>query len=524
MPTGGGKSLTFQVPALCMDGLCIVVTPLIALMKDQADNLLKLGVQAAAVHSGMSREEIRRQLESCVVGRTKFLYVSPERLGTDLFLSQLPAMKVCLLVVDESHCISQWGYDFRPAYLSIAAVRSYLPDVPVLALTATATPEVQTDIQEKLHFRAPHVFRQSFLRTNLSYVVRQTEEKSHTLVYILRKLPGSAIVYVRSRKHTQEIAAILQQAGISAHYFHAGLSREEKNLRQDKWKSGEYRIIVSTNAFGMGIDKPDVRLVIHLDMPGSLEEYYQEAGRAGRDGQRAYAVVLYSASDTDQLKMRFANEFPGKDFIRKVYQALGNYYQLSAGDGKDSTHPFDLSHFCSACTFPLLPTHHALKILELSGYIEYTEEIDCLPHQKTSLIVYTRPREEAEQLHIPPFAYQERKERAEKRLVPVLHYISETRICRNRMLLSYFGEEKPTDCRICDVCLAQHQSELKNHEFNAIRQGLLTILSDGQGKEIEELVYRLAFNEDKCLKVIRFLADNDGRFILEEGYLKLKTR
>ena len=287
MPTGGGKSITFQVPALAMEGICIVVTPLIALMRDQVDNLKRLGIKATAIYSGMSRQEIITQLENCIFGDYKFLYVSPERLSSDIFLSKLQAMKVCLLVVDESHCISQWGYDFRPSYLTIAEIRDQLPGVPVLALTATATPEVVNDIQDRLRFAKKQVFQKSFVRSNLAYIVRRTDDKLNTLHYILGKVPGSAIVYVRNRKRTKEVAQFLQQQGISADYFHAGLKREEKDLRQQRWKENTCRVIVSTNAFGMGIDKPDVRLVVHLDMPGSLEEYYQEAGRAGRDEQKA---------------------------------------------------------------------------------------------------------------------------------------------------------------------------------------------------------------------------------------------
>lgn len=376
MPTGGGKSITFQVPALAKEGICIVVTPLIALMKDQVDNLKRLGIKATAVYSGMSRQEIITQLENCIFGDYKFLYVSPERLGTQLFQTKLQAMQVNMLVVDESHCISQWGYDFRPSYLTIADIRAQLPGVPVLALTATATPEVVDDIQEKLHFEKKNVFRKSFARPNISYIVRNCDDKLNMLIYILRKVPGSAIVYVRNRKRTKEIATVLKEAGFHADFYHAGLNREEKELRQNRWKNNECRIIVSTNAFGMGIDKPDVRLVVHIDMPGSLEEYFQEAGRAGRDEQRAYAVALCSGNDKTTLKKRIADEFPEKNFIYRVYEALGNFFQIAVGSGMDSVHDFALGTFCQTYKLPVIPTHHALKLLELSGYIEYTEEID----------------------------------------------------------------------------------------------------------------------------------------------------
>ncbi|MCW1734663.1 RecQ family ATP-dependent DNA helicase [Anaerorudis cellulosivorans] len=378
MPTGGGKSLTFQVPVMAMEGICLVITPLIALMKDQVDHLRERGIKAIAVYSGMSREEIITNLENCIFGDFKFLYVSPERLSTDIFRAKLQAMNVNLVVVDESHCISQWGYDFRPSYLEIANIRKLLPDVPVLALTATATKEVVNDIQEKLLFKEKNVFRRSFERKNLSYVVRNTENKITELIHILQSVPGTAIVYVRSRKETKQIAKALQKTGISADYFHAALSQEEKIYKQDAWKQDQCRVIVATNAFGMGIDKPDVRVVVHYDLPNSLEEYYQEAGRAGRDGKRSYAVVLYEKADSVKLKKRIADTFPARDYIVRVYEALGNYYQIAVGSGYNNVYDFDLHDFCERFHFSFLQTHHALKILELAGYIEYTEEIDSL--------------------------------------------------------------------------------------------------------------------------------------------------
>ncbi|QRX62842.1 RecQ family ATP-dependent DNA helicase [Dysgonomonadaceae bacterium zrk40] len=376
MPTGGGKSLTFQVPVMAMQGICLVVTPLIALMKDQVDNLRERGIKAAAVYSGMSRDEIITTLENCIFGGYKFLYVSPERLSSDIFITKLQAMDVCLLVVDESHCISQWGYDFRPSYLKIAEIRTLLEGVPVLALTATATPEVVDDIQERLLFRQKNLFRTSFLRENLSYVVRTVDNKEGELLHILQTVAGSGIVYVRSRKQTKEIAHNLQKAGIAADYFHAGLPHEEKILKQNSWKNGERRVIVATNAFGMGIDKADVRTVVHMDLPNSPEEYFQEAGRAGRDGERSYAVILYAKADSIKLRKRITDAFPKREFIVRVYEALGNYYQVAVGAGFGSAYDFSLHEFCIPFKFPFLQTHHALKILELAGYIEYTEEID----------------------------------------------------------------------------------------------------------------------------------------------------
>lgn len=377
MPTGGGKSLTFQVPVMAMDGICLVVTPLIALMKDQVDNLRERGIKAAAVYSGMSRDEIITTLENCIFGGYKFLYVSPERLSSDIFLTKLQAMDVCLLVVDESHCISQWGYDFRPSYLKIANIRETLINVPVLALTATATPDVVDDIQEKLRFKEKNVFRTSFLRDNLSYVVRSADNKVGELIHILKSVPGSGIVYVRSRRQTKEIAQTLKKEGLRADYFHAGLSYEDKIFKQNAWKDDECPVIVSTNAFGMGIDKPDVRIVVHMDLPNSPEEYFQEAGRAGRDGKKSYSVILYTKSDSVKLKKRISDTFPEKELIVRVYEALGNYFQVAVGSGAGRAFDFDLIEFCSRFKLPSLQTHHALKILELAGYLEYTDEIDA---------------------------------------------------------------------------------------------------------------------------------------------------
>jgi ATP-dependent DNA helicase RecQ len=386
MPTGGGKSLTFQVPVMAMDGICLVVTPLIALMKDQVDNLRERGIKAAAVYSGMSRDEIITTLENCIFGDYKFLYVSPERLSSDIFLTKLQAMDVCLLVVDESHCISQWGYDFRPSYLKIADIRETLINVPVLALTATATPDVVDDIQEKLRFKEKNVFRTSFLRDNLSYVVRSADNKVGELIHILKSVPGSGIVYVRSRRQTKEIAQTLKKEGLRADYFHAGLSYEDKIFKQNAWKDDECPVIVSTNAFGMGIDKPDVRIVVHMDLPNSPEEYFQEAGRAGRDGKKSYSVILYTKSDSVKLKKRISDTFPEKELIVRVYEALGNYFQVAVGSGAGRAFDFDLIEFCSRFKLPSLQTHHALKILELAGYLEYTDEIDA--RSKLRFLIY----------------------------------------------------------------------------------------------------------------------------------------
>lgn len=389
MPTGGGKSITFQVPALAQSGLCIVITPLIALMKDQVQNLRKRGIKALAIYSGMTRQEIVTALENCIFGDYKFLYISPERLDTEIFRTKLRSMKVSMITVDESHCISQWGYDFRPAYLKIAEIRELLPEVPVLALTATATPEVVTDIQARLKFREGNVFRMSFERKNLAYIVRKTDNKTKELLYILQRISGSAIIYVRNRRRTKEITELLMNEGITADFYHAGLDNAVKDLRQKRWQSGEVRVMVATNAFGMGIDKPDVRIVLHLDLPDSPEAYFQEAGRAGRDGEKAYAVILYSKSDKTTLHKRVVDTFPDKEYILNVYEHLQYYYQMAMGDGFQCIREFNLEEFCRKFKYFPVPVDSALKILTQAGYLEYTDEQD-----NSSRILFTIRRDE----------------------------------------------------------------------------------------------------------------------------------
>ncbi len=389
MPTGGGKSITFQVPALAKEGMCLVITPLIALMKDQVQNLKKRGIKALAIYSGMSRQDIIITLENCIFGNYKFLYISPERLDTEIFRTKLRKMHISMITVDESHCISQWGYDFRPAYLKIAEIRELLPDVPVLALTATATPEVVKDIQARLHFRHKNVFRMSFERNNLAYIVRKTENKTAELLHILRSMPGSAIVYVRNRRRTKEITELLNNEHLTADFYHAGLDDATKDIRQHRWQSGESRVMVATNAFGMGIDKPDVRIVIHMDLPDSIEAYFQEAGRAGRDGQKAYAVILYAKSDKTTLHKRIPDTFPEKEYIRDVYEHLQYYYQMAMGDGLDCVREFNIEDFCRKFKYFPVPVDSALRILTQAGYLEYTAEQDS-----TSRILFTIRRDE----------------------------------------------------------------------------------------------------------------------------------
>ena len=374
MPTGGGKSITFQVPALAKEGVCLVITPLIALMKDQVQNLRKRGIRAAAIYSGLSHDDTLRILENTIFGAVKLLYISPERLSSELFQKKLSHMKVSFICVDEAHCISQWGYDFRPSYLEIAKVRQMLPEAPVLALTATATPQVVEDIQRQLAFRSPRVFRMSFERKNLSYKVERTTDKPQHLIHILNEIPGSAIVYARSRQRTKEYAETLQAAGIKAEYYHAGLDNAEKDRIQHEWQSDKIRVIVATNAFGMGIDKPDVRLVAHVDCPDSIEAYFQEAGRAGRDGKDAYAILLYDGSEATKLQHRISDTWPEKDYIRQVYDHLAYFFQIAVGSGFNATFEFPIDKF--SYTFKHFPirVEAALKILDRAGYIEYKEE------------------------------------------------------------------------------------------------------------------------------------------------------
>lgn len=375
MPTGGGKSITFQVPALKLKGLALVVTPLISLMKDQVDNLRRIGIKATAIHSGMSHDEIVKALDNCIFGEYKFLYCSPERLSSPLFTKRIIDADLSMIVIDECHCISQWGYDFRPNYLDILDVRAMFPSVPILALTATATPEVVHDIKQILGFSSDSAFHSmSFLRSNLSYSVRRTENKKSMMLYILSKVEGSAIVYCRNRELTRELSSLLNENGVSSTFFHAGLSHSQREHRQDKWKSGEIRVMVATNAFGMGIDKADVRLVIHYTMPSSMEEYFQEAGRAGRDGKRSYAVVLTSKIDTRVIDRRLQDSFPEREYILNTYDKLCNYLSIGEGEGFDKSYQIDVEDFIVKCRMRPVQTYSAISILQHAGVLQYKEE------------------------------------------------------------------------------------------------------------------------------------------------------
>ena len=394
MPTGGGKSITFQVPALAMDGVCIVITPLIALMKDQVANLKKRHIRAAALYSGMTREQIITTLENCIFGAVKILYVSPERLASNLFLTKLRHINVSFITVDEAHCITQWGYDFRPSYLKIADIRQLLPGKPILALTATATPAVVDDIQDKLLFGAKNVFSMSFERNNLAYIVRNTENRAAEMLHILNKIDGCAIIYVRNRKETKELAEFLCNNNIKATFYHAGLADSIRDERQREWQSDKIRVMVATNAFGMGIDKPDVRIVIHIEAPDCIESYFQEAGRAGRDGEKAYAILLTNRSDIARLRKRAVADFPDKDYIRKVYEHVAYFFQIAVGSGYGMAFKFNIMKFCRNFKHYPVMVEAALRILEQAGYIEY----NCNDDAK-SRVMFDLRRDELYRLH-----------------------------------------------------------------------------------------------------------------------------
>jgi ATP-dependent DNA helicase RecQ len=376
LPTGGGKSICFQVPALCKDGICIVISPLIALMRDQVNNLLQRGIPAAAIYSGMSYRQIDKILDNALSGNYKFLYMSPERLTTEIAQVRIKRMNINLLAIDEAHCVSQWGYDFRPSYLEIANIRAALKTVPILALTATATTDVIEDIKKKLEFRRnSQVFKQDFSRPNLAYVVRHAEHKETKMLEIVQKVPGSGIIYTRNRRKTKEIADFLTKNGILADYYHAGLTPDERSTKQDAWINNKIRIMAATNAFGMGIDKPDVRTVVHVDLPNSPEAYFQEAGRGGRDGKKSYAVLLYDKNDAIGLERQLVNDFPEMKEIRKVYAAVGNYLQMPVGSGLGESFDFELVTFCERYGLDVLKTHSCFKILEQDGWLSLSDSV-----------------------------------------------------------------------------------------------------------------------------------------------------
>ena len=561
MPTGGGKSLCFQVPTMVMNGLCLVITPLIALMKDQVENLRRRDIHAAAIYTGMSYEQQKAALDNCQWGPYHFLYVSPERLESEEFRERLARLPICLIAVDEAHCISQWGYDFRPSYLKIAEIRDIIANsaasnssqserpiaqrasnnqVPILALTATATPDVVDDIQERLAFREKNVLRKSFLRSNLSYVVRETNKKADEIVHILSRVPGSAIVYVRNRQRAQELAAYLNEKGLSADFYHAGLSSKERSAKQEVWKrysspipnsslgerpiaqrasnseASHIRVIVATNAFGMGIDKPDVRVVIHHDLPDTIEAYFQEAGRAGRDEQKAFAVLLYDPSqDKAKARKRVADNYPEEEFLHTVYHKTCNYLGVGADSGQGACFFLDVNDLCRKMHLPIIPTYSALHLLSQLGYISFDEEQEIRPRvmirvQRRDLDNYTLTAQQSElleslmreytgiftdlqyvrnidenthkllvslaekrvisyvsrtvanvlrlevnrqaEIRVPETFYTQRKNHYVEKLKAMVEYADNQQYCRSQLLLSYFGEHDASSCGTCDVC------------------------------------------------------------------------
>ena len=596
LPTGGGKSIIFQVAALAKEGVCIVVTPLIALMKDQVSNLKAKKIKAAAIYSGMTKHEIDIVLNNCVYGAYKFLYLSPERLKTDIFLTRINDMNINLIAVDEAHCISQWGYDFRPAYLEIANIRKFLPEIPVLALTATATINVIKDIQEKLIFTEENVFKKSFERKNLIYLVRNTEDKLKHLLRITQTVNGTGIVYVRNRKKTKDIAQFLQKNRISADFYHAGIENKTKEYKQNQWTQGKTRVIVSTNAFGMGIDKANVRFVVHIDLPDTLEAYYQEAGRAGRDEKTSFAVLLYNNTDIGTIKKRIANTFPKKDFIKKVYVALGNYYELAVGAGKGMRFNFNISDFVKKFNLPILQTYSSLKILKNEDYLELTEDffslskiifiakrndlykyqvanknIDILiklilrtytgvfstyvsvdenflaqnlrtkpeiiyeylqqlskanvvkyiPRRKLPFIIYSEERLEEKNIRISYENYELRKENYIKKIEAVLEYATSENKCRSKILLNYFNQKEVENCGQCDVCRAKQEKKLSKQEFDKIYNNIEAKLSKKNCK-INDLISASNYREEKTLRVIRWLVENNKLIYVDENTVEWK--
>lgn len=599
LPTGGGKSICFQVPALMLEGVCIVITPLIALMKDQVDNLKNKGIKAVAIYSGMHFNEIDAAYNSCIYGGCKFLYLSPERLESEVFIENLRKIKVNLLAVDEAHCISQWGYDFRPPYLKVAEIRKYIPTVPVLALTATATPDVVKDIQLKLEFKKENLFQVSFNRKNLTYSVNYEEDKLKRLLKLFNKVSGSGIVYVRNRRKCKEISDFLNQNQFKADFYHAGLDHQARSRKQKVWTKGKKSIIVATNAFGMGIDKADVRIVVHMDLPDNLESYFQEAGRAGRDGKSANSVILFENADVANLKKNLSLSYPKIDMIKDIYQSLGNYYQLAIGSGKDTAFDFDLVDFCKKFKYQPLIVFNSLKFLEKESYIQLNDGIrnpskirfsinrenlykfqvenpfydlfikillrsysgvfqdfivineselakrtsldiktieshlqrlekyeilNYIPQTEKPQLIFLKERLDLKSVIISKENYLNRKKSSTRRLNKVINYVVIDNKCRNQVLLNYFGEKENERCGNCDVCIKRNSLEVNELEFDKILAQIKPMLIK-KPCFLQELIDEIEnVNEDKVIKVVRWLQDNDKIMLDDLNRLEWKNQ
>ncbi len=597
LPTGGGKSICFQVPAMTMEGICIVITPLISLMKDQVMHLKKIGIAAAAIFSGMHHNEIEIIYNQAAFGMLKFLYVSPERLMTDAFIEALKKMNVNMIAVDESHCISQWGYDFRPPYLKIAEIRKYVPHAPVLALTATATPQVVEDIQYRIGFKKNNVFQTSYERKNVTYNVIHEADKFGLMYRLFKKMDkGSGIVYVRSRKRTKIIADWLQSVGISASFYHAGLDAKLRDYRQQLWMDGKIKVIVATNAFGMGIDKPDVRLVVHMDLPDSLEAYFQEAGRAGRDLQPSEAFLLVSDTDVNKLQENIQSSYPDLNRIKTIYDAIGNYLQIPIGAGLEQRYDFDINDFAQCYNLSLLEAFNAIKLIEREGFlitsealntptkihirasredlyrfqIEYKEfdtiikyllrntpgvlsdlvnireeqisqktgmPVDKISRQLSQLerlnfmtyiprsdrpnIQLLTERMDSKHFHLSDEVYKNRKDDAAKRAQAVIDFVNNDKVCRSVQLLRYFGEDIKKSCDKCDVCSSQNKMNINEKEYQDISENIIHELRESDSNIYNVLNKINQYHEEKVLKTIRIMIDNNIIRQDSEGNLKL---
>lgn len=594
LPTGGGKSVCFQVPTLMQDGICIVISPLISLMKDQVEHLKSKGIKSVAITSSLSKDEVFVALNNCIYGDYKFLYLSPERLQNKSVQERIKQMNVNLITVDEAHCIAEWGYDFRPSYLHIAEIRGLLPDVPILALTATATSDIVDDIQEKLFFREKQLLQSSFVRENLSYVVINTEQKKQKLVKILNHFKSSAIVYVGSRKQTKEITTLLRNNNISSDFYHAGLDMDVRNQKQQRWMHNQTRVMVATNAFGMGIDKENVRIVVHLNTPSSMEAYFQEAGRAGRDGNLAYAILLTNKRDRIDMTQFMLSQYPSVQEIKDCYQKIADYFHIAVDSAEGESFEFNINDFCDKYQLTALKTYNILKYLEKEEYIKLTDAVhtpsklhltidnaelyrfqvanahydgfiklllrsysglfdnyvtineitlaqrfntssekiislleklqqleilNYLPRSNTPKLIFTKNRAEASSLQISAEILAERKEIKRQKIAAVINYSENNIVCRTQQLLSYFGEERIFKCGKCDVCVERNKIELSETEFEKIQIAIKELVEKNVLSAIEITNHLCHLREEKILKVLKWLSDNEQVKLTDNKYI-----